>query len=124
MDPLVDDLRWLARTLATARDLDVLAGDTLPAILRAVDPAAPGADALVALRRRVLRQRRRARADARAAVASPRFTRLLLAAGALAARPQFGADATSPAAATLAAPAREFAGPVLTRRQRKLSRSF
>ena len=118
--PVADDARWLARALATARDLDVMADVTLPAILRAVGRAAPGADALVALRRRVARQRRRARGDAREAVASTRFTRLLLATGALAARPRFGVDATAPAAAILASPARAFAAPVLSHRQRKL----
>ena len=120
LDPVVDDTRWLARALATARDLDVMAVATLPAIRRAVGPAAPEADALVALRRRIARQRGRARGDARAAVASTRFTKLLLAAGALAARSHFGVDATAPAAAILASPARAFAAPVLSRRQRKL----
>ena len=43
-----------------------------------------------ALRERAARRRRAARNDARAAVASPRFQRLLLAAGLVCATPQFG----------------------------------
>jgi len=120
LDSVADEARWLARALATARDLDVMADATLSAILRAVGPAATEAGALVALRRRVARQRRRARDAAREAVASARFTRLLLATGALAARARFGVDATAPAAAILASPARAFAAPVLSHRQRKL----
>ncbi|HYT97060.1 MAG TPA: CHAD domain-containing protein, partial [Casimicrobiaceae bacterium] len=61
-----------------------------------------------------------ARNDARTAVASRRFVQLVLAAGALAARPLFGTLPGSPAAATVDTPAREFASRLLERRQRKL----
>lgn len=119
--PLRADARWLARSLGPARDLDVLGDETLPAIAAAV-PGADGAASLRLLRARVERLRRDTRAEARDAVASPRFVQLLLGVGALAARPRFGVDEASPAAATLASPARRFARPVLKQRQRKLQR--
>jgi inorganic triphosphatase YgiF len=122
--PARADARWLARELGPARDLDVLADETLPAIAKAV--RGHGADddtaALRTLRAHVARRRAAPRAAARAAVASPRFVQFLLAVGGLAARPRFGVDPATTAAAALAAPARQFARPVLKRRQRKLSR--
>ncbi|MEO5764221.1 MAG: CYTH and CHAD domain-containing protein [Casimicrobiaceae bacterium] len=120
--PLRAEARWLARTLGAVRDLDVLVDETLPAIAAAVRGASPGgrAPALRSLRTRAARQRAAARSDARAAVASRRFVRFLLAVGGFAARPRFGADEASAAAATLALPARRVARPVLKRRQRKL----
>jgi CHAD domain-containing protein len=69
----------------------------------------------------VARRRKRARNDARAAVASARFVRLILAAGALAAARHVDA-ARSAASAWLAAPPREFARTLLARRRRKLLR--
>ena len=88
------EARWLAHKLGPARDLDVLADETLPAIAAAVRSAGTddGAPALRSLRTRVARLRRAARAEARAAVASPRFVQFLLAIGAFAARPRFGVD--------------------------------
>jgi CHAD domain-containing protein len=78
--------------------------------------------ALRPLRTRVAQLRRAARADAQSAVASPRFVQLVLAVGAFAARPRFGVDEASDAAARLDRPARRFARPMLKRRQRKLLR--
>ena len=122
--PLRAEARWLAHKLGPARDLDVLADETLPAITAAVRSAGTddGAPALRSLRTRVARLRSAARADARAAVASPRFVQFLLAIGAFAARPRFGVDETAAPATTHAAPARSFARPVLKRRQRRLLR--
>ena len=122
--PLRAEARWLARKLGPARDLDVLADETLPAIVAAVRGAGTGdgVSALRSLRARVARLRSAARTDARAAVASPRFVQFLLAVGAFAARPRFGVDEASASAGTLALPARRFARPVLKRRQRRLLR--
>jgi triphosphatase len=121
---LIDDTRWLARVLGPMRDLDVLAVETLPAVLAG---ARGGSNATVAttLRRLAMsvgRRRKVARAEARAAVTSPRFVRLVLTAGALATTPYFGAVPKSAAAVLLDASARKFARPVLAQRQRKLLR--
>jgi triphosphatase len=121
---LIDDTRWLARVLGLARDLDVLAVETLPAVLAGARGSGDAAVA-TALRRLAMnvgRRRKLARAEARTAVASPQFVRLVLAAAALAATPRFGAAPNSESAAVLDAPARKFACPVLARRQRKLLR--
>jgi inorganic triphosphatase YgiF len=132
---IVDDARWLARALGPARDLDVLALQTLPARAGAArhrDSAGAPADAalspvtaddaqaLAALSRRLGPARAEAQAAACAAVASPRFTRLLLATGALASAPMLGAEGAQ--ARALARPARRFASPWLRRRHRKLLR--
>lgn len=89
IEPLRAELRWLAQSLGHARDLDVFAGETLP-LLR--DAARTGSEheldgALDELAARAQARRTEARAHARAAVASPRFVRLVLAAAALAAAP-------------------------------------
>lgn len=112
------DAQWLARALGPARDLDVLVDETLPALQPAIDAARP----LARFARRADEARRQAREAARAAVASPRFTRLLLGAGELAATPRLGVLAGAPAADALAQPARAFARPWLARRHRKLLR--
>jgi CHAD domain-containing protein len=71
--PLADGLRWIGVELGQARDLDVLAEHTLPAIA-----AQTGADALGPVRPSVEQMREAARQRARAAAASPRFARLAL----------------------------------------------
>ena len=119
---LTDDTRWLAHVLGRTRDLDVLAKETLPAVIAG---ARGSGDAAItaALRRLAVsvgRRRNLARAEARSAVSSPRFVRLVLAAGALAATPRFGAVPDSTAATAFDLSARKFARPVLARRQRKL----
>jgi inorganic triphosphatase YgiF len=116
------DAQWLARALGPARDLDVLADETLPSLRKALRDGHDAAElrALSAFSRRVRMARTEARAAARAAVASPRFTRLLLATGTLAATPWLGAAEGTPARRALAAPARSFARPWLARRHRKL----
>jgi inorganic triphosphatase YgiF len=118
--PVAEDAQWLARALGPARDLDVLVDETLPA-LRKGAPAAEGR-VLAAFAKRARVARNEARAAARAAVASPRFTRLLMGAGALAVTPRLGAASGSNAARTLARPAPQFAAPWLARRHRKLVR--
>lgn len=70
---LAAGLRWIARQLGEVRDWDVLAEQTLPAIERDLGPSAP-------LRARVQRRRERARRALRAALASPRFAQVALAA--------------------------------------------
>ena len=123
LTPLTDELKWLAGAIGPARDLDVLATETLPAVIAGTRGTGDAAT-VMALRRfaaTVARRRKRARNDARAAVASARFVRLILAAGALAAARHVDA-ARSAASAWLAAPAREFARTLLARRRRKLLR--
>jgi inorganic triphosphatase YgiF len=118
--PVADDAQWLARALGPARDLDVLVDQTLPALRERATPASDRALASFARRARLARHE--ARAAARAAVSSPRFTRLLMSAGALAATPRLGAPAGSQAARVLARATRRFAAPWLARRHRKLLR--
>jgi len=118
--PVAEDAQWLARALGPARDLDVLVEETLPALQKSATPAV--ARTLAAFARRARVARGEARAAARAAVASRRFTRLLMGAGALAATPRLGAPANSEASRVLARPTRRFAAPWLARRHRKLVR--
>ena len=121
---LAIELCWLARTLGDARDLDVFATETLPAIASATDVLANSeasiADARRGLARRAKREARRARNRARTAVASPRFAQILLAGGRLA------ADATSRSTSDsdpLAVPAEAFAAAHLKRRLRRVMRA-
>jgi inorganic triphosphatase YgiF len=124
LKPVADDARWLAGALGPARDLDVLATETLPVLIAGTkgNADAQAAKALRALAVRVGRLRAAARTAARAAVASPRFVRFVLAAAALAATPSLGAPADSGGAATLAGSATDFARPLLARRHGKLLR--
>jgi inorganic triphosphatase YgiF len=120
------DLRWLAGTLGPARDLDVFTQETLPAMREATRHATGDAaafeHALAPLEDHARTQLAAARRDARDAVASKRFNRLLLAGGAFAATPRLGAPEGSADAAALAAPATAFAARVLARRHRKLAK--
>ena len=119
VEPLRVELRWLAHALGTARDCDVFTLETLPAFASAVGRdggAGPLQPALRALAVQAAARRDEARATARAAVASPRFLRLVLAASALAAAPITG----GPDPTALAAPARDVARPLLKRRHRAL----
>jgi len=114
------DAQWLARALGPARDLDVLVDETLPGARDGAD--ARGRRPLAAFARRARRARIEARAAARSAVGSPRFTRLLLGAGALAATPGLGAPVRTRGARALAASIADFATPWLDLRHRKLVR--
>ncbi|MFO1396852.1 MAG: CYTH and CHAD domain-containing protein [Burkholderiales bacterium] len=89
VEPLRAELRWLAQALGAARDLDVFTAQTLPLLRQSARAGSTHDldDALAALDRRARTRRDEARAHARAAVASPRFVRLVLAAAALAAAP-------------------------------------
>ena len=119
IEPLRVELRWLAHALGTARDCDVFTLETLPAFASAVGRgggAGPLQPALRALATEAEARRGEARVAARAAVASPRFLRLMLAASALAAASRTG----SPDPAALAARARDVARPLLKRRHRAL----
>jgi inorganic triphosphatase YgiF len=125
--PVAPEVKWLATTLGGARDWDVFMTETLPPLVGwfARDPsAAPG---IARLRARAAARRRAARSDARAAVASPRFQRLVLSTGLACATPGFGARLAAPgdAGAAPAAPggrAATFAADLLARRHRKLLR--
>jgi len=75
---LDEELRWLAATLGAARQWDVLAAETLPALERAYPEQAAR---LVPLRQALLAQAASQRAKAVQDVASPRYTLLLLALG-------------------------------------------
>ncbi len=75
--PLIADLRWIAGALGAARDWDVLGGELLPAFEASLgtDLATP----FERLRTLVEQRRRRARDEARAALASARFALAALA---------------------------------------------
>jgi len=123
IEPLRVELRWLAHALGPARDFVVFAISTLPAFTEAVGRgggAAPLAPALAKLAARAATRRREARAMARAAVASPRFVRLVLSAAALAAAPGAEAQHRHAHEDMLGAPARDFARPLLKQRHRAL----
>ncbi len=125
---LEDDLRWLAGALGPARDLDVFTTETLPAMRDASRHAAAGASAielaLAPLEEHARTRLATARRDARDAVASKRFSRLLLTGGALAATARLGAPVDSAEAAALAEPASAFAAEVLALRHRKLAKGI
>jgi triphosphatase len=119
IEPLRVEMRWLAQALGMARDCDVFTLETLPAFSAAVTRGSSAGALRPALRdlAAVATVRRKdARANAIAAVASPRFLRMILAAAALAAAPVAG----SPHPQQLAARAKDVAGPLLKRRHRAL----
>jgi inorganic triphosphatase YgiF len=119
VEPLRVEWRWLAQALGHARDYDVFTLEILPAFTAAVGRNGNvGAlrPALRALAAQAASRRGEARAAARAAIASARFLRLVLATAALAASP----TTRSPDPAALAARARDVARPLLKRRHRAL----
>jgi CHAD domain-containing protein len=125
LQPLRAELRWLAGALGAARDWDVFATETIPAAAGAFEAHRTSAADLARLRARVSANRRAARADARAAVRSPRFAQLLLAAGALcaeASRPAVAKAAGTADAADDATSIAGFARRLLRRRHRRLLR--
>ncbi|HTP98806.1 MAG TPA: CYTH and CHAD domain-containing protein [Casimicrobiaceae bacterium] len=122
IEPLRVELRWLAHALGPARDLDVFVSSTLPAFREAAARGTGGtalAATLAKLASRAATRRREARKHARAAVVSPRFLRLVLAAAALAASPEVNVDSRTHDG-TLAQPARDVARPLLKRRHQAL----
>ena len=118
------ELKWLAGALGAARDWDVFATETIPAAAAELDAHRASTSDLARLRARVGANRRAARADARAAVRSPRFAQLLLAAGALcaAASPPAVPAAGVPGGETGELPVAAFAQGLLHRRHRRLLR--
>lgn len=111
---LEQELERLGAALGPARDWDVFATETLPAIAAHFR----GRSELPRLRARITRRRRQLREVARAAAAAPAFQRLLLETGAL-----FASLARNQASAQ-AAPvlARDWALQLLRERDRKLRR--
>jgi len=119
IEPLRVELRWLAQSLGPARDIDVFATSTLPAFRDAVarGSGAALAPALAKLGARTAMRRKEAREIARAAVASPRFVRLVLSVASLAASPDLASDTRDE---HLSRPARDVARPLLKRRHQAL----
>jgi inorganic triphosphatase YgiF len=120
LEPLRPDLRWLSRSLNTARNWDVFAIEILPSVLRGLSRKADPSRSreLTALRRRCNRMRERYGGTARDAVRSERYQRLLLKLGRLLAAP-----AVSPPAENLGGTqhsVRDLAAAALQRRDRKL----
>jgi triphosphatase len=111
---VVAEARWLAGVLGAARDWDVLAGETLPPLAAALAQDRSAAPGWRGLARSIDAHRRAARSAAREAVRSLRFQRMLLAIGALCARPAFGGDRGERVTA------QAFADRLLERRHHKL----
>ena len=76
--PLEQELEWVGQTLGPARDYDVFATETLPAVAAQFR----GHREIARLRARVARRRRRARNAARQLLGTTRFQQLLLSLGA------------------------------------------
>jgi inorganic triphosphatase YgiF len=115
LEPWIDELRWLARTLGDARDWDVLMSETLPAVCEAL-PSEPG---LHQLMERCVDLQAAARRGARDAVASKRYTATLLGLLGFFLRAPWQV-AEDIGAAERARPLVEFAGAVLDDRHRKV----
>lgn len=122
VEPLRVELRWLAQTLGPARDLDVFVETTLPVFRKAANQGSAHSfdDALDALTLRAERERQAARAQAQAAVSSPRFVRLVLSAAALAAAPGADAEGSRAHAGKLGKPVRAIAKPLMKQRHQTL----
>jgi inorganic triphosphatase YgiF len=73
---LLDELRWLSACFGAARDWDVLAGQTLPAMIAAADPATAAAWRRVGAAAE--RRRTQARERLRSVLDEPRFAALML----------------------------------------------
>ena len=88
LETLTAEVRWLAALLGEARDWDVFVTETLPPLATWFARDASAAPGIKRLRDGAARRRRDARKAAREAVGSPRFQRLLLAAGLVSAPPR------------------------------------
>ncbi|MDH5245413.1 MAG: CHAD domain-containing protein [Betaproteobacteria bacterium] len=127
LDRVVAEVKWLAATLGTARDWDVFVTETLPPLAAWFARDAGATPGLRRLRARAAARRRAARSAARAAVASPRFQRLLLTADLLCASsscvaPFHARDGDDGAAGAPDERAATFAASLLARRHRKFAR--
>jgi len=116
LDEVIREQRWLRGLLGPARDWDVFALETLPAIMSAF-PADLG---LHALMERTAELRAAADAGAREAVASRRYTMLLLQLIGTMHRAPWLASMDAAPAAQRARPLLEFAADVLAQRHRKV----
>jgi CHAD domain-containing protein len=114
--PIVQDLHWFSTSLGAARDWDVFAKETLAAVSRALKHSQSRRDVGI-VRGRVTRLAHAHFVEARAAAASPRLQRLLLAVGALLTALQ--SPSADPA---LHATARSLAKDTLERRARRLDK--
>lgn len=112
------ELDWLAKELGDARDWDVLAGSTLPALVRALADPKPIDGLQQAARDEVTEHR----ASAAAAVGSRRYIRLMRNLARWVQTMGWRNDKTALAAAgaPLAKPVRKFARKILKRDQRRL----
>lgn len=116
--PLESELAWLARELGAVRDLDVF-------VVELLDPRLamrPGDKPLERLRDAAEEQRRARQERLRRSIDSPRYTRLALELGRWLARRGWREQRVDARTARLFAPARELAGELLRRRDRKARR--
>jgi CHAD domain-containing protein len=116
-EPLRAELRGLADALGGARDLDVFLDETLAPLAELHQEPA-----LKRLRDAAREMRDEEYTALGAALASPRFPRLVLALGRLVAARAWREPADMPRAQRLAAPARELAAELLARRDRRVRR--
>jgi CHAD domain-containing protein len=118
LDDLRAQTRWVLDALGPARDLDVFADQTLPAVL--ADLARAESEALawvVQLKRGAERRRRSADDAALACVSSPRFTRFVLAADSVAGALRIATGGEAHARA------RKFAARIIDKRARRLAKA-
>lgn len=116
MQALLDEIRWLDRALGPARDWDVFVTSTLPPLRNAFGEHA----GLAHIAQHATTLRAQATDAAREALASTRYTRLLLQLIALFHREPWRTGDDAAAAAQRAAPLPAFAGDVLSRSYRKV----
>lgn len=120
---LDEETRWLTQSLGDARDLDVFEDE----IVHPVAAAFPDEPAFAALLARLAARRRQARAAARRAIESGRFTRLLLDLRAWMAARAWRNQPVSETASQLFQPITDLATPLLAARfkkVRKMGRRF
>jgi len=118
LDDLRAQTRWVLDALGPARDLDVFADQTLPAVLADLERA--GSDALawvLQLERGAKRRRRSADDAALACVSSARFTRFVLAADGVAGALRIATGGEAHARA------RKFAARIIDKRARRLAKA-
>jgi inorganic triphosphatase YgiF len=122
VDAVAAGLRELADVLGRCRDLDVLVEELLQPLARAADPDSTLVRALAPVQEAADAARREVRAEARRFVGAARFTRLVLALGALGSLPRFGVPPTIAADDPLSQPVAAFAATLLRRRHRRVRR--
>ena len=125
IERLRHETRWVLDTLGPARDLDVFALETLPAVeadlVRTAGDGSATTATLRSLTRRTAARRRAAHADSVDCVTSPRFTRFVLATyGTALPAPAPRDDAAAGAGAE---DARRYAARIIDRRARRLAKA-